>query len=1658
MKNPPILTLLLCLYAAITVQGADMQRLEGHVPAGVRELEPVGQLGASNELKLAIGLSLRNREALTNLLGRLYDPASPDFHHFLTADQFAEQFGPTEQDYQAVMAFAKAHGLKVAGTHSNRTLLDVSGRIEDIEKTLHVTMRTYKHPRENRTFYAPDAEPSLELATPVLHIAGLDNYIVPRPMILRTAPKVGSLTGTRLANGTGPDGTYMGSDFRAAYVPGVVLTGAGQSVGLFELDGFFPSDVANYVSHASLPTIPLKTILLDGFDGTPGGGNIEVSLDITMAMSMAPGLDSVLVYEGEVPDDVLNRMATDRLARQLSASWLYGIDPSTEQIFQEFAAQGQSFFNSSGDSDAWANGVVTPGDDPNVTIVGGTTLTTTTAGGAWSSETVWNWDVEYGSNYDGIGSSGGISTSYPIPAWQQGISMTTNNGSTTMRNVPDVAMIADNVLVFDDDGSTDTVGGTSVATPLWAAFVALANEQAAQNGQAPLGFINPAVYAIGRGAGYGACFHDITTGNNEWSQSPNLFSAASGYDLCTGWGTPIGSNLVNALAPPDALQLSPPGNFAMAGGVGGPFGGGPGNYLLTNESPYTVSWSAGSSAAWLSITPSMGYLTPLSGVDVTVGLNAAAGDLTPGTYSATLWFTNLNDEAVFTRQFVLSILKAPVILTQPATQMLLGGATAIFAAAAGGGLPLFFQWQHDGTNLNDDARISGSQSIFSNAGNIYGSDSSVLTISNISPSDAGTYTLVASNVAGVATSSDALLVIPQSAPVIIQQPASQTAMAGTSAQFTVVALGDRPFAYQWQDDGTNLVDGAGISGSTSPTLTLSGISAADIGTYTVTISNVLGVVASSGAFLTVYVAPAGEQLVQNGGFETGSFSSWGESGNTIDCSVSSGAPGVHSGTYGALLGPGGSLGYLSQTLQTSPGGTYLVSLWLNSSDGLGPNEFEAVWNGEAVFDQTNIGALGWTNLQFQVMADSTNAVLQFGFRDDQSFLGLDDISVTPLLGADGAPVIAIEPAVSTVALAGGTASLSVFAAGQLPLSYQWFFDGTNIGGADSTLVLTNLTTNQTGAYTVVVSNSLGSTTSSNAMLTVISGNPVLATFDDLSGGGTDVPDPYDGLTWSNFNSINGFTANGPSGYNVGVVSPNNVIFDGFGTAAAVTSVTPFDLLSAFMTAAWNDGLRVEAKGYCESNLVYDNSYILSATAPTLITFDYVGVTTVEFSSSGGVLHPGYVGTGAHFMMDNVSLVFPPSAPSIITEPSNTLAIVGGSATFSVGGEGSTPLSYSWSRDGSAITGATASSYTLSNLHLMDSGSQFTCLVSNAYGTALSSAGILTVINPPGSSVLSQGNLVVTITNYGGRVSSLLFGGIELYRVGIVVSDWGLQTGTDGATFVRNEANTGTIGQPMTLVSSNNTSAFYSGVYNAGGADVAVGRSYVLVPGLDVMQVAQTFTNNGASSITLRCFDTYDPDWLRANVAYYFMAAQRYTNSTAAGPIQIGSGILTNDNTTVLFGSTDTAAVLAACITSYFGIQNSTNLNTFFLDNGTNSAGAVVDDALDIGREMTLAPGAGASFVYYQSYGTNSSAAQTNLANAVVGFPPALQSAVQSNSSLTLNWSAIPGQTYQVQYKTNLLQTNWVNFGLPSIASGTTILTTDFVSGDAQRFYRIVLEP
>jgi uncharacterized repeat protein (TIGR01451 family) len=245
-------------------------------------------------------------------------------------------------------------------------------------------------------------------------------------------------------------------------------------------------------------------------------------------------------------------MATNDAASQLSCSWGFNINASTVSTFQQFGTQGQSFFLASGDTGAFNGAAPAPSDDPYITVVGGTTLTTSGPGGSWVSEKVWNWFT----TGEGSGAStGGVSTTYSIPSWQAPVSMALNQGSTSFRNIPDVALTADGVWVLYGSGQSAEYGGTSCATPLWAAFTALVNEQGAQNQRSPVGFLNPALYALGMGSSYAATFHDITVGNNTNRSIKTKFFAQSGYDLCTGWGTPNGTNLINALAPSATIPV-----------------------------------------------------------------------------------------------------------------------------------------------------------------------------------------------------------------------------------------------------------------------------------------------------------------------------------------------------------------------------------------------------------------------------------------------------------------------------------------------------------------------------------------------------------------------------------------------------------------------------------------------------------------------------------------------------------------------------------------------------------------------------------------------------------------------------------------------------------------------------------------------------------------------------------------------------------------------------------------------------------------------------------------------------------------------------------------------------------------------------------------------
>lgn len=496
----------------------------------------VGHLPSTQRLSLAISLPLRDEAGLRDLVQQIYDPKSPVYRQYLSVQEGTERFGPTQDDYDAVVRFAKSNGLNVVDTYENRMVVDVEGPVSNIESAFHVVMNLYQHPTENRAFYSPDRDPSLDLDVPVLHITGLDNFTLPHSHMVRTAqPKAASSKAT----GSGPGGQFIGSDMRAAYYGSGSLNGKGQSVGLFEYAGYEISDVKLYFKTVGQTLkVPVKGVSLNGVSlkcPPASCDDGEQALDIEMAISLAPGLKQVVVYVGNNDISIFNRMASDNTSKQLSCSWGWTDDEvPLDAILLLLAGQGQTVFVATGDDgSASAADYVWPSDDPLVVGVGGTDITTNGAGGTWKSETGWS------------GSAGMPSkNNVPIPTYQQlaGVINSKNHGSKKLRNIPDVAAEANtNQFSCYDGGCYGGNGGTSYAAPLWAGFLALTNQQGAADGKAPLGFINPALYAIGTGSSYTSDFHDQTSGNN------GKYNAVAGFDLVTGWGSPTGVNLIDAL-------------------------------------------------------------------------------------------------------------------------------------------------------------------------------------------------------------------------------------------------------------------------------------------------------------------------------------------------------------------------------------------------------------------------------------------------------------------------------------------------------------------------------------------------------------------------------------------------------------------------------------------------------------------------------------------------------------------------------------------------------------------------------------------------------------------------------------------------------------------------------------------------------------------------------------------------------------------------------------------------------------------------------------------------------------------------------------------------------------------------------------------------------
>jgi subtilase family serine protease len=573
---------------------AGRQVLEGHLSPEMARAPLVGKLDDTTQLHLAIGLPLRNRSQLDAELKEVYDPKSSQFRHFLTPDEFARRFGAGEEDYRALTTFARRHGFTVTNTFSDRLLLAVTGTAAVANKAFHLQMVMRKR-LDGSIFFAPDREPSIDLDTKVLHISGLDNYIRVEHAF----------------TGSGPGGGFGGSDFRNAYAPGVSQTGTGQSVGLFEMQGFYTADISGYKNQfqkeePTIMNVPVTVIIADDFvasatqSGPPQGGcnaktplppntppagtptdTLEVSLDIEVAMAMAPGLDNIYAYEGCNQDAILEKM-TDNLPdgslppNQLSASYTWGsTDQSTINAVSKMAMDGQTLFVTAGDFHL----TCPDGNEssslalPYVTVVGGTILQMIGKGQAWQSETAAN---------DG----GGFLKGVKIPDYQaQAVTSVGGSPVGNWRMIPDVAMTSCDgsrgptrcgaLVVYgrkeihsSATGETDShvtgerdshVTGTSVAAPLWAGYIALANEQ---RGYGSLGFLNPTLYAIysENPTEYALDFHDIVSGStsrNPKCQTVKAYSAGVGYDFVTGLGSPTAHLISDLSAPPNGPPQPP---------------------------------------------------------------------------------------------------------------------------------------------------------------------------------------------------------------------------------------------------------------------------------------------------------------------------------------------------------------------------------------------------------------------------------------------------------------------------------------------------------------------------------------------------------------------------------------------------------------------------------------------------------------------------------------------------------------------------------------------------------------------------------------------------------------------------------------------------------------------------------------------------------------------------------------------------------------------------------------------------------------------------------------------------------------------------------------------------------------------------------------------
>jgi subtilase family serine protease len=478
----------------------------------------VSNLPADDQLNVTVALNLHNAAQLNNFLTQVSDPHSAQYRHYLTPQQFDAQYAPSTADVTNVRNYLAAQGLKVGKVSANRQAIDASGTEAQLSKAFSTSFGSYTDNSSHRAYYANDTAPQLpgNVAGLVAGISGLDNHAVEHSMATKANTKPTA----------SPDG-FTPSQLSSAYDTASLSPATGQTIALWEFDGYDSSNISEYDSQFSIDAPAPKTVSVDGsnYDSSPGEGQGEVELDIEIVQAISGGAKTE-VYEAPNSDqgqiDMANQIVSDNTANVVSISWgeceadsAAATLTSTDDALKQGAAEGISFYSASGDSGSadcqdGSTGVDYPASDPNVTGVGGTTLS---ASDGYGSETAWD------------GSGGGVSNTFDAPSYQ--------TGSGGKRTVPDVSSDADpnSGYAIYSAGEWQVYGGTRCAAPLWAGWTALDNTASGSS----LGDGNAAFYGAGSG------FHDITSGSN------GGFDAGTGYDEVTGLGSYDGAALTSAL-------------------------------------------------------------------------------------------------------------------------------------------------------------------------------------------------------------------------------------------------------------------------------------------------------------------------------------------------------------------------------------------------------------------------------------------------------------------------------------------------------------------------------------------------------------------------------------------------------------------------------------------------------------------------------------------------------------------------------------------------------------------------------------------------------------------------------------------------------------------------------------------------------------------------------------------------------------------------------------------------------------------------------------------------------------------------------------------------------------------------------------------------------